>query len=135
VLDIGRAVDFFDRHRHAADFVIASDLDGFTHRDIAFIALVIRSAGNEEADPALYAPLLGREDRGRIEQAGVLLALADDLEERCAPEAALDLTARLVEGGVVVEMPALLGWRPRTFGKRFARAFGRELTIKPGTAS
>ncbi len=135
VIDIGRAVDFFDRHEHAAAFVIASDLDGFTHRDIAFIALVIRSAGDEDADPALYAPLLGREDRPRIEQAGVLLALADDLEERCAPEAALDLTARLVEGGVVVEMPALLGWRPRNLGKRFARAFGRELTVKPGTAS
>jgi exopolyphosphatase / guanosine-5'-triphosphate,3'-diphosphate pyrophosphatase len=135
VLDIGRAVDFFDRHEHAADFVIASDLDGFTHRDIALIAIVVRSAGDEDADPALYGPLLGREDRNRVEQAGVLLALADDLEERCPPGPALGLAARLVEGGVVVEMPALLGWRPRALGKRFARAFGRELVVKPGKAS
>jgi len=134
VLDIGRAVDFFDRHEHAADFVIASDLDGFTHREIALIALVVRSAGDEDADPSLYAPLLGREDRDRVERAGVLLALADDLEERCPPGAALGLTARLVEGGVVVEMPALRGWRPRALNKRFARAFGRELLVKPGTA-
>jgi exopolyphosphatase / guanosine-5'-triphosphate,3'-diphosphate pyrophosphatase len=132
VLDIGRAVDFFDRHEHAADFVIASDLDGFTHRDIALVAIVVRSAGDEDADPALYRPLLGREDRTRIAQAGVLLALADDLEERCPPGTAVGLTARLVEGGVVVEVPALLGWRPRALGKRFARAFGRELVVKAG---
>jgi len=133
VLDIGRAVDFFDRHEHAADFVVGSDLDGFTHRDIALVAIIVRSAGDADADPALYGPLLGREDRGRVEQAGVLLALADDLEERCPPDAALALEVRLVEGGVVLEMPALLGWRPRALGKRFARAFGRELVVKPGT--
>jgi exopolyphosphatase/guanosine-5'-triphosphate,3'-diphosphate pyrophosphatase len=132
VLDIGRAVDFFDRHEHAADFVIASDLDGFTHRDIALLALVMRSAGDEDADPIRYSPLLGREDRDTVGRAGVLLALADDLEERCPPGAALTLTGRIVEGGVVVEMPALLGWRPRALGRRFARAFGRELVIKPG---
>jgi exopolyphosphatase/guanosine-5'-triphosphate,3'-diphosphate pyrophosphatase len=132
VLDIGRAVDFFDRHEHAADFVLASDLDGFTHRDIALLALVVRSAGDEDADPTRYSPLLGREDRDPVERAGVLLALADDLEERCPPGVALSLTARLVEGGVVVEMPALAGWRPRALNKRFARAFGRELVVKPG---
>jgi len=133
VLDMGRAVDFFDRHEHAADFVLASDLDGFTHRDIAMLALVIRSAGDDDADPALYSPLLGREDGDAVERAGVVLALADDLEERCPPGVPLALTCRLVEGGVVVEMPALLGWRPRGLGKRFARAFRRELLVKPGT--
>jgi exopolyphosphatase/guanosine-5'-triphosphate,3'-diphosphate pyrophosphatase len=133
VLDMGRAVDFFDRHEHAADFVLASDLEGFTHRDVALLALVVRSAGDEDAHPALYSPLLGREDRDAVERAGVVLALADDLEERCPPGAALALSCRLVEGGVVVEMPALLGWRPRALGKRFARAFGRELRVRPGS--
>jgi exopolyphosphatase/guanosine-5'-triphosphate,3'-diphosphate pyrophosphatase len=133
VLDMGRAVDFFDRHEHTADFVLASDLDGFTHRDIALLAMVVRSAGDGDEDPTIYSPLLGREDRDAVERAGVVLALADDLEERCPPGAALALSCRLVEGGVVVEMPALLGWRPRALGKRFARAFGRELLVKPGS--
>jgi exopolyphosphatase/guanosine-5'-triphosphate,3'-diphosphate pyrophosphatase len=135
VLDVGRAVDFFGRHEHAADFVLASDLDGFTHRDIALLAMVVRSAGDQDADPTIYSPLLERGDHDAVERAGVVLALADDLEERCAPGASLSLTCRLVEGGVVVEMPALLGWRPRALGKRFARAFGRELRVKPGPAS
>jgi exopolyphosphatase/guanosine-5'-triphosphate,3'-diphosphate pyrophosphatase len=133
VLDMGRAVDFFGRHEHAADFVLASDLDGFTHRDIALLAMVVRSAGDRDADPTIYSPLLGREDRDAVDRAGVVLALADDLEERCAPGAALALSCRLVEGGVVVEMPALLGWRPRALGKRFARTFGRELSVRPGS--
>jgi exopolyphosphatase / guanosine-5'-triphosphate,3'-diphosphate pyrophosphatase len=132
VLDMGRAVDFFGRHEHAADFVLASDLDGFTHRDIALLAMVVRSAGDRDADPTIYSPLLGREDRDAVDRAGVVLALADDLEERCAPGAAIALSCRLVEGGVVVEMPALLGWRPRALGKRFARTFGRELLVRPG---
>lgn len=129
VIDMGRAVDFFDRHEHAADFVLASDLEGFTHRDVALLAAVVRSAGDDDADPAFYRPLLGREDRDAVERAGVVLALADDLEERCPPGGALTLDCRLVEGGVVVEMPELLGWRPRALGKRFARAFGRELIV------
>jgi exopolyphosphatase/guanosine-5'-triphosphate,3'-diphosphate pyrophosphatase len=133
VLDMGRAVDFFGRHEHTADFVLASDLDGFTHRDIALLAMIVRSAGDGDADPTIYSPLLGREDRDAVERAGVVLALADDLEERCPPGAALALSCRLVEGGVVVEMPALLGWRPRALGKRFARAFGRELSVRPGS--
>jgi exopolyphosphatase/guanosine-5'-triphosphate,3'-diphosphate pyrophosphatase len=132
VLDIGRAVDFFDRHEHTAEFVLASDLDGFAHRDIALLALVIRSAGDADVDPTRYAPLLRREDRDTVERMGVLLALADDLEERCAPGVPIALTGRMVEGGIVIEMPALLGWRPRALGKRFARAFGRELLVKPG---
>jgi len=134
VLDMGRALDFFDRREHTSDFILASDLDGFTHRQVALLALVVLSAGDEEASPARYAPLLGREDRDAVERAGVLLALADDLEERCSPGAALSLSCRLVEGGVVVEMPALLGWRARALDQRFARVFGRELLVRPGTA-
>jgi len=132
VLDIGRAVDFFDRHEHAAEFVLASDLDGFTHRGIALLAAITRTAADEDADPALYSPLLRREDHDVLARAAILLALADDLEERCPPEAPVDLTCRLVEGGVRVEMPSLAGWRPRALDRRFARAFGRGLAVRPG---
>jgi len=128
-------VDFFDRHQHAAEFVLASDLDGFTHRGIALLAAIVRAAGDADADPARYSPLLRREDHDTVERAAVILALADDLEERCPPEAPVDLSCRLVEGGVVVEMPSLAGWRRRALDKRFARAFGRELVVRPGGAA
>ena len=88
ILDIGRTVDFFDRHEHVADLVLATDLGGFSHRDVALLAATVRQAGDEEARPRSLAPLLTREDRGPVEQAAVLLALADEITERCAPGAA-----------------------------------------------
>mgnify|MGYP001221649047 CR=1 FL=1 len=43
VLDIGRSVDFFDRHEHAARIVLASELDGFSQVEVARIAAVFTS--------------------------------------------------------------------------------------------
>ena len=37
VLDIGRSIDFFDRHDHVADIVVATDLEGFSHRQVALL--------------------------------------------------------------------------------------------------
>jgi len=45
VLDIGRSVDFFDRHQHVADIVLATELNGFSHHDVALLAAVLASAG------------------------------------------------------------------------------------------
>ena len=37
VLDVGRSIDFFDRHEHVAEIVLATDLNGFSHRGIALV--------------------------------------------------------------------------------------------------
>ena len=83
LLDIGRSVDFFDRHEHVADIVLATDLLGFSHRGIALVSPIARAAGDEDAKPRPYAPLVDREGRGGGAPRGRLLALADDIEERC----------------------------------------------------
>jgi len=132
LLDIGRSVDFFERHEHVADIVLATDLNGFTHRGVALLSAILRQAGHEEADPRLYAPLLDEKDRPVIARAGALLVLADDIEERCPDGVPLELECRVRKDEVVVTVPALLAWRPRTVGKRFAKAFGRELAVKSG---
>ena len=59
VLDIGRSVGFFDRHEHVAEVVLATDLDGFSHRAIALLSAVTLAAGGEDMKPKSYAPLLG----------------------------------------------------------------------------
>ena len=51
ILDIGRTVDFFDRHEHVADLVLATDLGGFSHRQVALLAAIVRQAGDEDARP------------------------------------------------------------------------------------
>ncbi len=131
VLDIGRSVGFFDRHEHAANVVLATDLDGFSHRGIALLSAVILAAGGEELKAKSYAPLLGRDDREPVRRAGVVLALADDLEERCPPSAAALLSCEVTRGAARVRVPTLLGWRPRALDLRFEEAFGRKLVVTP----
>jgi exopolyphosphatase / guanosine-5'-triphosphate,3'-diphosphate pyrophosphatase len=132
VLDVGRAVGFFDRHEHAADVILASDLDGFSHRAVALLSAVTLAAGGEDMKPKSYAPLLGREDRDPVHRAGVVLALADDLEERCLPGGAVALSCEATRSVARIRVPALLGWRPRALDHRFEEAFGRKLVVTSG---
>lgn len=131
LLDVGSSIDFFDRHEHLADIVMATDLLGFTHHGTALLSAIVRSAGDDGADLALYAPLLGPRDHAAIERAATLLVLADDIEERCPDDGRLTVrvSARRREARVVVK--GLVGWRPRRIDGRFARAFGRELVVQP----
>ena len=82
----GAAVDFFDRHEHVADIVLATDLDGFSHRQVALLAALLRQAGDEDERHARsLAPLVTPEDEEPLERAAVLLALADEITERTPP--------------------------------------------------
>ena len=129
MLDIGRSVGFFDRHEHAANVVLATDLDGFSHRGIALLSAVTLAAGGEDMRPKSYAPLLGRDDREPVRRAGVILALADDIEERCLPGGLVEMSCDLTRSVARFRVPALLGWRPRALDLRFERAFGRRLEV------
>ena len=132
VLDIGRTVDFFDRHEHVADLLLATDLGGFSHRQVALLAAVVRQAGDEEDRPRSFAPLVTREDRETVERAAVLLTLADEITERCAPGASTEVRCRARGGEVVVVVPALASWGVRGLDDRFRAAFGRRLRVVAG---
>jgi exopolyphosphatase/guanosine-5'-triphosphate,3'-diphosphate pyrophosphatase len=132
LLDIGRSVDFFDRHRHAAEIVLAAEMDGFSHRDIALLAALLVATREREAELKPYAPLLAKADRGAIERAAVVLALADDIEERCRPDGPIALRCSTGKREVRVSVPALLAWRPRSLAERFERVFERRLDVRPG---
>ena len=132
VLDIGRTVDFFDRHEHVADLVLATDLGGFSHRQVALLAAVVRQAGDEEARPRSLAPLVTRGDRKGVERAAVLLALADEITERCPPGSPSTLRCRKRGDETSVIVPALASWGVRGLAKRFEAAFGTRLRVLPG---
>jgi exopolyphosphatase/guanosine-5'-triphosphate,3'-diphosphate pyrophosphatase len=133
LLDVGRTLDFFDRHEHAAEIVLTSDLDGYSHRELALVAAVLRRAGDEGSDPAQLRPLIGDDERPALERAALVLALADDLEERCTPGAALKVRVRRGPDTVTVTLPQLLGWRERPLDGRFRRAFRRRLVVRGRT--
>jgi len=132
ILDIGRTIDFFDRHDHVADLVLETDLGGFTHRQVAVLSAILRHAGDEDAKPKSYAPLLDRGDRTGLERAAVVLTVADEITERTPPGSPIDLTCRLRAGEAVVTVPALESWGVRRLPERFFRAFERQLRIAPG---
>ncbi|MET0553585.1 MAG: Ppx/GppA phosphatase family protein [Vicinamibacteria bacterium] len=132
IADIGRSVDFFDRHEHAADIVLATELDGFAHREIALLSAVLRAAREDDPELRRVSPILKAEDRPAVAQAGVLLALADDIEERCPRGTAIELACEERKGEVLLSVAALAAWRPRAMGERFQRAFGRALTVRAG---
>jgi len=132
VLDIGRTIDFFDRHEHVAELVVVTDLAGFSHRQVALVSAILRSAGDEDVRPRSYAPILDREDKATLERAAVLLALADEVTERCPPGSPIRVDCRLRPGEAVVSVPALTSWRVRRLPTRFERAFGRRLRVVPG---
>jgi exopolyphosphatase/guanosine-5'-triphosphate,3'-diphosphate pyrophosphatase len=132
ILDIGRTVDFFDRHEHVADLVLETDLGGFTHRQVALLSAVLRRAGDEDAKPRSYSPLIVRADRPGLERAAVVVALADEITERCGPGSQVDLTCRLRGDEAVVAVPGLESWAVRKLPERFERAFERRLRVVTG---
>lgn len=135
ILDIGRTVDFFDRHEHVADLVLATDLAGFSHRQVALLAAVLRQAGDEDERLARsLAPLVTRDDEEAIGRAAVLLALADELTERTAPGSRPALVCRVRRDQVVVAVAALPSWGVRGLGERFEAVFGRRLKVEPGAS-
>jgi exopolyphosphatase/guanosine-5'-triphosphate,3'-diphosphate pyrophosphatase len=129
LLDIGRSVDFFDRHEHVADMVLATDLAGFSHRDLALLSSLLRHAGDEDTPAKRLSPLVTAEDIPAVERAAVILRVADDIEERCPPGQALTLECRRGPHEVTVSVPQLVAWRPRKITPRFERAFGRTLVV------
>lgn len=127
LLDVGRSVDYYRRHRHAADILIEADLVGFSHREVALLAAVIRSAGNESSRWQAYRPLLGAHDGPLVAREGMLLELADEIEHRMAPGEADSITCEVNGKNVLLSAPVLDPWRQERLQRRFAHAFGKRL--------
>ncbi len=129
VLDVGRTVDFFDRHEHVADLVLSTDLAGFSHRQVALFAAVVAAAGEDDRRAAALTPLLTREDRRVVRQAAVVLALADEITERCPPGSAPRIAVAETDTVTTVTVRGLDSWGVRGLGERFEAAFGRGLRV------
>ncbi len=131
VLDIGRTLDFFDRHEHVADMLIATDLDGFTHAEIARMSALLRVAGDRHADPADSGADLSSAERAALHRAAVLLGLAAEFERRCPRGRAIVLSCQMGKE-VRVSVRHVHGWRHKDLARRFERTFKRPLAIKAG---
>jgi exopolyphosphatase/guanosine-5'-triphosphate,3'-diphosphate pyrophosphatase len=127
LLDIGRSVDYYRRHRHAADILVEADLIGFSHRELALLAAVIRSAGTESSRWQAYRPLLGAHDGPLVAREGMLLELADEIEHRMAPGEADSVSCEVNGKNVLLTAPVLDPWRQERLQRRFAGTFRKRL--------
>lgn len=130
LLDIGRAVDFFDRHEHAARLVLDSEMEGFSTKDTARVAAVLHAADEEGISLASYAPHVRRAEFLAFERAAVALLVADALLERTPRGSTPRVNVLLTRARVIVHAKRVLAWRSRGLAERFARAFGKELVVE-----
>jgi exopolyphosphatase/guanosine-5'-triphosphate,3'-diphosphate pyrophosphatase len=131
ILDVGRSVDYYQRWEHAATIVVSADLRGFSHRRIALLSSVIAGAGGGRPNVRAYSPVLSAGDRLPVEQLSLILAISDQLERRSdgsdlVPQVRLGQRRRPI---VLRLSGGCGGWQPTDIGRRFKRAFGRDLAV------
>ena len=59
LLDVGKAIDYYERFEHAAMIVTTADLAGFTHEALGILSAILRHAGGDDE------PRSVRSDRSR----------------------------------------------------------------------
>ena len=134
LLDLGTSLDYFNRHEHVADILLVTELNGFTHEELAFVSALVRRAGDRHADSTTLSPLVAPSDQAKLDRGAILLALADEIERRCPRGLPIAVSCR-VGSDVRVSVPLLPAWRASDLGRRFERAFGRPLVVRPGRSN
>ena len=130
LLDIGSVIDFYNRHKLTAEIVLRTDLNGFSHRDLARLAAVIRLAEKPGLSASTYRPLLDLREDETLERAATILALADESVRRTPPAQPVQLDCWSTGPTVHLRFPAGGNWRPGKIGTRFLHAFGRALVLE-----
>jgi exopolyphosphatase / guanosine-5'-triphosphate,3'-diphosphate pyrophosphatase len=128
VLDIGRSLDVVNRHEHVADILLSTDLNGFTHNELALVLAIVRRAGDRHAD---VLPGLSRDalEPGLVDRAAIILALADEIEARCPRGTPIAVDCQIGRN-VTLSVPLLPSWLAKDLDLRFERAFGRSLIVR-----
>ncbi|HEU5086051.1 MAG TPA: Ppx/GppA phosphatase family protein [Roseiflexaceae bacterium] len=80
--DIGLAIGYYDHHRHGAYLVLSTGLQGFAHRELAFLALLVRYHRKGEVTLGDFRPLFEPDDAERLSRLSALLRLSEFLERR-----------------------------------------------------
>jgi exopolyphosphatase / guanosine-5'-triphosphate,3'-diphosphate pyrophosphatase len=128
LLDIGRAIDYYDRFEHAANIVVAADLGGFSHADLGALTAILRQA-DDDTRLGPYGRLVSKEDRPTVLRAATALTIADELNRRIPPGAPAPISCNWLRGGFEVVAPVPTGWQPRGVAHRFETVFGAPLLV------
>lgn len=78
--DIGVSIDYHDHHKHGSYLITNAGLPGYTHREIALIALLVRYHRKGKPTPDELGVLLEAGDDVRLLQMCAFLRLAEQLD-------------------------------------------------------
>jgi exopolyphosphatase/guanosine-5'-triphosphate,3'-diphosphate pyrophosphatase len=132
VHDIGVAIGYYDHHKHGAYLVMNAALQGFSHREVIMLALLVRAhrKGNVAVDA--YHDILHPSDAERLARLAALLRLAEYLE-RSKSQVVQSLQVEMGDpirvvtrsiGDATVEI-----WDANRRAGLFQKAFGKAIEI------
>jgi exopolyphosphatase / guanosine-5'-triphosphate,3'-diphosphate pyrophosphatase len=78
--DIGVSVDYNDHHKHSAYLILNAGLPGYSHRELALIALLARYHRKGKPSTDEFALMLQPEDDRKLLQLSALLRIAEQME-------------------------------------------------------
>ncbi len=134
--DVGLAVNYYRHDRHGEYLVSSARLSGFTHREQALMALLVRYHRRGKPRLGRYRSICHSSDKRLLEALAACLRLADHLD-RPKTRHVKDLRVEISEDAItviplVVQEPRLELWEVEQHRSIFRSAFDRELRI--GTA-
>lgn len=133
--DIGLAIGYYDHHRHGAYLITNTALQGFSHREIAILALLVRYHRKGQVMLGDYDMLMEHGDLERLARLSALLRISEFLERRKSQVVQslkveigelIRITVQTV-GDADVEI-----WDANRSTGLFQRAFGRGVQIIQG---
>lgn len=130
--DIGNAVNYYDHHKHGAYLLINSSMQGFNHREVAILALLVRYHRKGDVSVDNYQQVLLPGDGELVAKMAAILRLAEFLERR-KNQVVHDITVEIgkivrivthAAGDTTVEV-----WDANRAAGLFRKAFGCEVDI------
>jgi exopolyphosphatase / guanosine-5'-triphosphate,3'-diphosphate pyrophosphatase len=131
--DIGTAVDYDDHHKHSRYLVLNAGLPGYSSREIALIAQMVRYHRKGKPSMGDLASLAREGDEDLLARCSAVLRLAEQFER--ARDQAVQGTRVAVHDGVVDvtleanEDVSIARWAAQRQSDVFRRAFGRDLRV------
>jgi exopolyphosphatase/guanosine-5'-triphosphate,3'-diphosphate pyrophosphatase len=131
--DIGTAIDYDDHHKHSRYLVLNAGLPGFSSRETALIAQMVRYHRKGTPSMGELEPLARDGDDELLTRCAAVLRLAEQFE-RARDQAVRATRVDLTDGVVDVTLEAsddvtVAQWAAERQGDVFERAFGKQLRV------
>lgn len=131
--DIGVQVGYYDHHKHSSYLVVNAALNGFTHREVAIIALLTRYHRKGSVDTRDYHAILHEGDTERVARLSAMLRIAEYLE-RSKSQVVQHLRVEQTQQGIRVTAETTGDatveiWDANRRSGLFQQAFGQDIEI------